>query len=181
MNCDSCAAELSAYRDGELGAGLAAEVESHLGRCTACAGELKSLTESAELVESHAPALELRPELWRNVQAHISQLPAPAPSLGSFQLIFGRRWLTAAAAAALVLTMGTWGYFRYQESERSLAQYMAEYIRARDQQEQVYRARVESREGNMSHPVPGHAESADNPFFVVQFSPDDNPFRSEDR
>lgn len=181
MNCNSCAAELSAYLDGELNAGLAAEVESHVGGCTACAGELKSLKESAELVESHAPGLEVRPEIWHNVQAHISQLPAPAPSLGWFQLIFGHRWLTAATVAALVFTMGTWGYFRYHESERSLARYMAEYIRVRDQQEQVYNAGAENKEANLPRSVPGHAESADNPFVVVQFSPDDNPFRSEDR
>jgi anti-sigma factor RsiW len=181
MNCDSCTAELTAYLDGELTSGLAAEVESHLGECSACAADFKSLMESAEFVESHAPELELRPEIWRNVQAHLSQLPVPVPAAGWIPLIFGHRWLTAAAAAVLVLTMGTWGYLRYQESERALGRYMAEYVKARDQQEQIYRARAENRSMDLSQPIPGHPEAADNPFVVVQFSPDDNPFRSEVR
>ncbi len=181
MNCDSCTAELSAYLDGELNGGLLAEVESHLAKCTACTAEFKSLAESAELVESHATALEVRPDIWHNVHAHLSQLPVPVPSEGWIQLIFGRRWLSAAAAAALVLTMGTWGYYRYQESEKALGRYMAEYVKARDQQEQVYRAREGNGGMDLSQPIPGHPEAAENPFVVVQFSSDDNPFRSEVR
>ncbi len=179
MNCESCAAELSAYLDGELSAGIATEVESHLAGCTACAGELESLTESALLVESHATAVEVSPEIWRNVKARISQLPAPAESW--FEMIFGRRWLAAVVTTALVLTMGTWGYIRYQDSERALARYMSEYIRERDQQEQVYRARMERGGQDLFQSAQEHPETADNPFVVVHYSPNENPFRSEGR
>ncbi len=181
MDCERCTEDISAYMDGELDAGLAQQLESHLAGCRACAQEFQGLKASAVFVESHAPELELRPQVWHNVRARISTAPAPARLEGLLDLILGRRWLAAIATVALLVTIGTWGYLRHQESQKQLSRYMAEYIQTREMQEQREHARSSQTPITVADAGNDRSESDNNPFVVVQFSPDENPFKSEDR
>jgi anti-sigma factor RsiW len=162
MNCERIAEELSAYLDGELQQDLAFQVETHLNRCPSCTAELHSLRDAATVIAANVPEIELRPEIWHNVRARVANRPASVQGKGWLEVIIGRRSLAAAAAAAIALTIGIWGYSRYQSAQQELSQYMNQYIRARDLNED-------------------RIQSARNPFSVVNFSPEENPFRSEDR
>jgi len=181
MNCERTAEEMSAYLDGELSEDLARQVEAHLDGCPACAGELRSLRHAATVVTANVPEIELRPEIWYNVHARVANRPASVRGEGLLKLIFGRRWLAVAATAVIALTIGIWGYLRYQDSQEELNQYMSQYIRVRDIQEQMDRSRLDSAALDGTNGDEDRVESARNPFSVVNFSPEENPFRAEDR
>ena len=53
--CRAMIARLSEYIDGELEAGLCAEVDGHLSDCAPCRELLDSLRQTVELVESLDP------------------------------------------------------------------------------------------------------------------------------
>jgi anti-sigma factor RsiW len=180
MNCERVAEEVTAYLDGELPKDLALQVEAHLKTCPGCAAELHTLRDATAVIAANVPEIELRPEIWHNVRARIEDRPASKRGSGWLELLFGRRWLVA-ATAAIALTVGIWGYYRYLSAQQELHQYMSQYIRERDRQEQAILSRPDPAVLYEPYGVGGSIEAARNPFSVVNFSPEENPFRSEDR
>jgi anti-sigma factor RsiW len=183
MDCRECAETLSSYLDGEVTGEIASLLESHLERCSTCAAELRSLKASALWVEEHARELELRPEIWQRVYERISTAPLPSKAEGLLDFILGRRWLTAAVTAslALALTIGLWSVYRYQAEERELSRYMSAYIRVRESQgPSEGDSRITSPDKRIDA-ASTQTRSARNPFAVVNYHSNENPFRSEDR
>jgi anti-sigma factor RsiW len=180
MNCERVTEEITAYLDGELPKDLALQVEAHLKICPGCAAELRSLRDAKTVIAANVQEIELPPEIWYNVRARIGDRPASLRGAGWLELLFGRRWLVA-ATAAIALTVGIWGYYRYLSTQQELHQYMTQYISERDRQEQAILSRPDPAALDEAYGVAGSIETARNPFSVVNFSPEENPFRSEDR
>ncbi len=183
MDCKHCVDNLTAYLDGELNPADFRIMEDHVGGCPACRGELESLRKASQLVESHIEEIEPRPEIWNGLLTRISDTPTPDRSLGFFRFFLTHRWsaATAALAACVVMAGGAWGIWNYRQSERTLRQYMENYVQIRTQQEEDRRASPDTYSGEAAISVEVHSEYTDNPF--VDFDPQevDNPFRSEEQ
>jgi anti-sigma factor RsiW len=173
MDCKQCAEDMTAYLDGELDSAGSKQVQAHLAACVPCAEELRTLRETAEFVESHNRALELRSGSWNMVRARITADAVAHPS-GFWQLY--RRWV--AVAAAVLLTAMALGYMQYQQQtqRKNLDRYMSEYVHQREVQ--IKAQPVLAGTGIIS---PGENPYADNPFVEIKANVADNPFRSEDR
>ncbi len=168
MDCKRCAEDLTAFMDEELSAEDAGQVQAHLDHCTSCAGELRSLRESADFIESHKSELEPRAGSWNLVRARIATAENPSPS-HFFSL---SRLRIAMAALAIIAALG---YLQYQQVQRrNLDRYISQYIEERKAQEQAKSVLADS---NPRIEIP----YADNPFIEVKATLADNPFRSEDR
>ena len=175
MDCRQCSNNLSAYLDGELLSSYEQEVSSHLQGCASCARELREMEAAVQFVETHAHDLELNPELWNNLRTRIA--PMPAPLRGGFSGLWARnRWLAAAAsvAAAIVLAVGLFAYMDYAE-EREIRQYMSDYIREREREDQLTNSLFNAVQTNETD-APEFIELA-NPFATVRPVSNQNPFR----
>jgi len=118
----------------------------------------------ANMVTANIAEIEPRPEIWHNVRARLSARPSSPQRKSWPEVLLGWQRLALATAAVIALTVGIWGYFRYQNSQGELNEYMTRYIQFRELQEHE-----------------NAVEPARNPFSVVNFSPEENPFRAEDR
>jgi hypothetical protein len=171
---------MSAYLDGEVAAPRIEQIRAHTKGCTTCSDELHELELSFRFIESHARQLDAPRAIWGHVRARITY-EAPAARTGLFQFFLTNRWLTAAALVAVVavLSVGAWSFMQYRQSERDLEQYMGEYIRNRELQEQTRRFP----EVNLSPPPRSiiYLDYEDNPFMTIRANSADNPFRSEGR
>lgn len=111
--------QLSAYAHGEMAAGEAARVTSHLSACDGCRAEFEEIKFGIRLAES-LPAAAAPASLWDGVEASLPStskterrdavsLPPPP----RFGLLEGRRrFALAAAAACFVLVAGAaWFFF----------------------------------------------------------------------
>ncbi len=181
MNCERTVEELSAYLDGELPEDMARLVGGHLEGCPSCAAELRSLQSADKMVAANVPEIEPRPEVWHNVHARLATRPSTAQRESWLRLLLGWRRLALATAVVVALTAGVWGYLRYQSSQEELNQYMSRYIHERDMQEQMDRSRLGPALLDGTYVEEEQLEPARNPFSVVNFSPEENPFRAEDR
>jgi len=169
MDCKYCAANLTAYLDGELRKEDSVQMKFHISNCASCSGELRSLEQASDLVLSNVQSMELGAESWSRLQARIS-----APSSRTvWGLSFPIRWRipAAAIAGAAMLVFGFWGYRQIQEN--SLNEYIAQYLKAREMRQSFHR-------------VVANGPAADdffleNPFVEARVGVDLNPFRSEDR
>jgi hypothetical protein len=168
MDCRRCAEDLTAFMDGELSAEDAWQVRAHLDSCTSCAGELRSLQESADFIESHRNELDLRAGSWNLVRARISTADSSSPNR-FFSL---NRLRMAMAALAIIAALG---YLQYQQVQRrNLDRYISQYLEERKAHGQARAALADS---NPTIVIP----YADNPFIEVNATLADNPFRLEDR
>jgi len=164
MDCAQYAENMTAYLDGELCAADAEQMRLHLSSCAFCAGELGSLQEAADFIESHRKELEPRLESWNLVRARISQ----ADSFSRFRSV---RWRVALAALAIPAAFAL-GYLQYHQIQRTaLDTFISEYQREREARGQERSILVNKIE------IP----YANNPFIEVKANVVDNPFRSEDR
>ncbi|NWG12811.1 MAG: zf-HC2 domain-containing protein [Acidobacteria bacterium] len=173
MDCRKCAEDMTAFMDGEISPSHTALMQSHIDACPACAEEYASLRKAADLVQNHHRYVDLTPGSWNLLHARIG--PESRPSIFDFFLI--RRWspVMAMALAGLALIFGLWSYHRYQESERALRSYMAEYIRVREARTQAYHL-TSTREGRARFEYLDLRDE-ENPFVVVHGTTEDNPFR----
>jgi len=164
MDCAQCAENMTAYLDGELSASDAERMRLHLSACALCSGELGSLQEAANFIESYRKELEPRLESWNLVRARISQ----ADSFSPFRSL---RWRVALATLAITAALAL-GYLQYQQIQRTaLDKYISEYVRereARGKERSILANEIE---------IP----YANNPFIEVKATLVDNPFQSEDR
>ncbi len=173
MDCRKCAEDMTAFMDGEIPSSDIAWMQSHIDACPACAEEYASLREAAELVDGHHKNVDLAAGSWELVSARID----PGNKRAWLDHLFVRSWRPAFATALAVLgfVAGLWSYYRYQESERALQSYMAEYVREREARGQMYRLRS-VRDGSARFEYSGVRED-ENPFVVVRHTNEDNPFR----
>jgi anti-sigma factor RsiW len=102
MDCDRAARLLVSRIDGELEAGVALEMEAHLGSCPACRAREEDERSLRALIRAGAPALEARPAslspsqlLFRSRRAFAEE----ASLVRSLKRVAG-------LAAALLLTSG---------------------------------------------------------------------------
>jgi anti-sigma factor RsiW len=181
MNCQQYCDDLTAYMDGELAPSRSRELTSHLGQCRSCREELRALQASAEIVEPHINDLEPAPEMWNNLHSRIAVMPAPAAFGGFFGTWLSSRWLKAAvgAAAAVVLAVGMWGTMNYLSYQREVRQYMSDYIRERELEEEALRVREVNAPAEGTRVGTPQAMEPANPFGVIRTVSFDNPFKTE--
>lgn len=178
MNCELCTDNITAYLDAELSAREADDLRRHVEACVPCRRELEDLRDSMQFIDARVTQLVPSAALWRNVQARITQLPAPQPRLRLGDL-FRTRWAPAALAASIALGagLGVWGYLERQDTLRrtatqyALEKYMDTYVRFRDGEEQIHRAPAMT--GRL---VALHEEFSENPFVNVAEQSPPNPF-----
>jgi putative zinc finger protein len=149
MNCEMAQAELKAYEDGELDRLAAWRVRRHVGRCAACAeelrmmGKLNALLLSADLVEREAPVAGRsiatgpvpRPAspLWKNRRAQWAS--AAAVVLGVILLTFSPANHSDALAAAVqaLVQMKTWKTCHLVSRSRGGGMTIEEWLRVPDE------------------------------------------------
>jgi anti-sigma factor RsiW len=110
MRCRSCEKQLSAWLDGELAPGRAAEVEAHVAACPACAARAARLREVSALVDglpSPVPSPEFAAGFRRKLaQARqVEREAAERPRRWFFRLPALATAATAACALVLGLTL----------------------------------------------------------------------------
>ena len=176
MDCRKCAEDMTAFMDGEISPSDSARMQLHIDACPACAEEFAGLREAAELVDSYHRRVDVGPGAWDLINARITRI-GPGSRRGRLDLLFVRRWSPAFAMALAVLglVIGLWSYYRYQESERALRSYMAEYVREREAREQMHRL-MSARDGDARFEYSDFRDE-ENPFVVVHNTNEDNPFR----
>jgi Putative zinc-finger len=174
MDCRECMENLTAYLDRELSSRHARRVKLHVDRCGPCNQELVSLREAENLITGNIRELTPRSELWDNIRVQISSREMEPRSPGFLEILYAKRWLTAATAlaATLLLTLGIWAYLRSLQYDDTLTQYMTEYFEKRQSEERT----------QLSLTPASLEKSSDNPFVLT---PDedasDNPFRERGR
>ncbi len=114
--CRTVQQRLSAYYDGELSAGLAADVARHIEACDECAAELSSF-ESLSSDFAHTPLPAIPPHLWQRIESElkpgVEPIPEPvtlprrlADSISRSPYIAG--FVSMAASVLLLLGFGLW-------------------------------------------------------------------------
>ena len=125
MNCDEANVMMHALIDGELDAGHAREVESHVAGCEACARELRGFQ---ELRRSMNPAA-LRHAAPAGLRAHIvGRLPAPRAGASRRAMIGGfaaGAGLSAIAATGLLVVV-----MRADDQKRILSEVVSAHLRS---------------------------------------------------
>jgi anti-sigma factor RsiW len=184
MDCRECKGDLTAYLDGELPGAASERVRQHLNHCPPCRTEYEGLQESVSFVASHAPAIEPMPELWNNLRARISELPAAPRSSGLSAYFLMNRWAAAAAtlAATVVLAIGLSAYYQHLDRQRKdLEEYRNAYVQMRTMQERDYIELIrETRADVPPIGIRAHLE-AENPFARPPREAPNNPFKVEAR
>jgi anti-sigma factor RsiW len=170
MDCKECAENLTAFLDGELRASNSAEIQRHLDICPSCAGEMRSLKEAVEYIESHYRDLEPRLESWNMVRARLSAEDSKA----WFHFFAPNRWRIVMASLAIVAALGI-GHLQYQRVQmRDLQNYISQYI-----QEREARSQAQSVQWNAEANFQIEAPFDDNPFVEISAVSVENPFISE--
>ncbi len=167
---------MTAFLDGEIPASETARMQSHIDACPACAEELASLRRAAEFIDSYHRRVDLGAGAWNLVNARIARI-IPGSRRRLFGYLFVRSWSPAFAMTLVVLglAIGLWSYYRYQESERALRSYMAEYVHEREARGQMRRV-MSARDGDTGFEYPDLRDE-ENPFAVVRYTNEENPFR----
>jgi hypothetical protein len=162
---------LTAYLDRELSNRYARRVKLHVDHCQPCNQELASLKESESLITNNVRELTPRSELWDNIRVQISSLEMAPRSPGFLEILYAKRWLTAATAlvATLLMTLGIWAYLRSLQLDDTFNQYMTEYFEKRESEDRSPKAA-------------SFQKSSDNPFVrTPDDESSDNPFRERGR
>jgi anti-sigma factor RsiW len=159
---------LTAYLDGELSLAESAGVRSHLDGCAACADELGRLQEAADFIGSHIRELALGPASWTRIQARISHENSRSP----FRFPAFSRWRFAVATMVFLAALSLSYFWHQQVQQRSLDEYISQYVKAREAGEH-FRLLI----GKVRPGIDAENSSADNPFIEVKAATDINPFR----
>jgi anti-sigma factor RsiW len=106
MDCERVRSLIDAYTTNELDLAAALDVEDHLGKCAACAGELESFRALRRAVAGPSLRYAAPPELRRRISAELERLDRaqdPAPAAPAPRRRAGRFALAAAVGALLLL------------------------------------------------------------------------------
>lgn len=101
MNCEQCAEWLGDAVDGALSPERQAQVDAHCRECESCRGllnDLKEIRAAASRLDRFTPS----PDLWNAIAAKVEPRRA-----------YSRSWVPVAAAAALVMMLGTAAWFGF--------------------------------------------------------------------
>jgi anti-sigma factor RsiW len=172
MECARCRENLTAYLDGELSPAEFAGVRSHLDACAICAGELGSLQEAADFIGSQIRELEPGPASWPRIRTRISDQNSRSP----FRFLAFGRWRFAVATMVFMAALALSYFWHQQVQQRSLDEYISQYVKAREAGEH-FRFLI----GKVRSGIDAENFSAGNPFIEAKATMDINPFRSEDR
>ena len=117
MTCEQCNEWMGDAVDHTLDPERQAQFDAHCRACAACRNTLEELNDIravAATLERHTPS----PELWRAIAAQVDARPAHAADLpgqgkprSAEPLLRGRQLQTLAAAAALILVLGSAVWF----------------------------------------------------------------------
>jgi anti-sigma factor RsiW len=128
MTCDEAKVLLHALLDGELDAGHAREVETHITGCPLCAAELVQFRGMREAMSGASLKFTAPAALRQRIEAAIPAPPvrAPAPSRRSLLRGFALGTAMSAAAAASVLFV----VVRSDEDHRILGDVVSAHLRS---------------------------------------------------
>jgi anti-sigma factor RsiW len=129
MNCEESEVLLHALIDGELDAGHAHEVETHIAGCTHCAAALHDYREMSKLVASADVRYTAPPELRRRIeaalpqpQAQMVQMPSRRSVLRGFAMGSAVSAIAASGLVAIVL--------RNDDMERIQSEVVSAHLRS---------------------------------------------------
>lgn len=108
MTCAEARPVLGAFVDLELSATEAAAAAAHVAQCTACAAEVAALTAIGAAVRRALPALQAPDVLRGRIQQALAAEPAASPD-SQTPRSWKARWWTRAAAAVLLIAVGSVG------------------------------------------------------------------------
>ena len=115
MTCEQCNDWLGDAVEGTLDAERQAQIDAHLSGCAACRellNDLKDIRAAAATLDRRTPS----PELWRSIAARVENPAFPSRVGGSR---WTSTWAQLAAAAALMLMLGTAVWFGAGQPWRS--------------------------------------------------------------
>ena len=186
MECEKCTDDLTAYLDGELSEQRALQIKSHVAACRSCASELAALEDSAGFFGANLREVEPASEVWQDIRTRISVMEAPTPALGLLGFLELHRWAVAGAALIITAVVGisVWGYWRREQSDRQLREYMNAYIQQRESQNPGRMSvpndsSPQVKRDATAKPNPYRGDDDFNPFMQVDYTPYSNPFRAE--
>jgi anti-sigma factor RsiW len=129
VNCHDVEQLLHGYVDGELDLMQNLEIDGHLQTCAACARAYADLQTLRASLKDGAPYFAAPPHLSARIQETLRHATATAPR----RPMLARRWLSVAAALALV-ALASWGVYRFlpaRSAEDMLAQeVVASHVRS---------------------------------------------------
>ncbi len=112
MDCSETRDHLSDLNRGQLPAGTAEAVRSHVGMCVSCADTLQADAELRALVRAKAPRytapLQLRTRIQGMLSATAPARTAPARSSGWRTWIVGHHWAVGGLARAVAIVCLVW-------------------------------------------------------------------------
>jgi anti-sigma factor RsiW len=129
MNCEESEVLLHALIDGELDAGHAREVETHIAGCPHCAAALRDYREMSKAVASADVRYTAPPELRRRIeaalpqpQAQVVQMPSRRSVLRGFAMGSAVSAIAASGLVAIVL--------RNDDMERIQSEVVSAHLRS---------------------------------------------------
>ncbi len=116
MTCEQCNDWLGDAVDGTLDAERQAQIDAHCSGCAACRellNDLKEIRAAAATLDRRTPS----PELWQSIAARVEDPVVSASRLGRSR--WQSTWAQLAAAAALMMMLGTAAWFGAGQPWRS--------------------------------------------------------------
>ncbi len=126
MTCDEAEILLHALIDGELDAGHAREVETHIAGCPRCAAQLAAFRDMRAAMADVRLNFTASPSLRRRIDTALPQPALRDPSRRALLKGFGLGTAVSAAAAAGVVAM----LFRADEQQRVLGDVVSAHLRS---------------------------------------------------
>ncbi|HEY7243899.1 MAG TPA: anti-sigma factor [Xanthobacteraceae bacterium] len=126
MSCAENQILLHALLDGELDAGHAREVETHLRECTCCAGEFRAHRRMQAAIASAALRFEAPASLRRRIEKALPALPQRSANRRAVLKGFAMGSALSTAMAASVVI----GIIRNGEQERVLGDVVSAHVRS---------------------------------------------------
>jgi len=129
MTCEESEVLLHALIDGELDAGHAREVETHIAGCPHCAAALRDYREMSKLVASADVRYTAPPELRRRIEAALPQPQAQVVPMPSRRSVL-RGFAMGSAVSAIAATGLVAIVLRNDDMERIQSEVVSAHLRS---------------------------------------------------
>jgi anti-sigma factor RsiW len=129
MNCEEAEVLLHALIDGELDAGHARDVESHVAGCPHCAAALSDYREMSKLMASADVRYTAPPELRRRIEAALPQPQAQVVQMPSRRSVL-RGFAMGSAVSAIAATGLVAIVLRNDDMERIQSEVVSAHLRS---------------------------------------------------